>query len=142
MLCYNRLHKYKYRTKELEVFDVGIEGETAVSKKLGLTPDGMLIICQRYSWDGPSGPTIDTATFMRASLVHDALYQLMREGELEYKYRIVADKLLREMCLEDGMWGFRAWYVYWAVRIFSIVHALPGIYEPDDTICVEKGKYV
>jgi hypothetical protein len=46
------------------------------------------------------------------------------------------------MCLEDGMWGFRAWYVYWAVRIFSIVHALPGIYEPDDTICVEKGKYV
>ncbi len=31
----------------------------------------------------PNGPTIETKTFMRASLVHDALYQLMREEHLE-----------------------------------------------------------
>jgi len=37
---------------------------------------GSLCIREGYSWDGPSGPAIDTVDFMRGSLVHDALYQL------------------------------------------------------------------
>jgi hypothetical protein len=36
-----------------------------------------------YAWNGPSGPTLDTRNFMRGSLVHDALYQLMREGRMD-----------------------------------------------------------
>ena len=78
--------------------------------------DGYLIIQSGYAWDGPSGPTWDTDTFMRGSLVHDAMYQLMRMGEMSNIYREEADKLLRDICIEDGMWRFRANYVYRAVR--------------------------
>ena len=37
-----------------------------------------------YMWDGPSGPMRDTPTAMRGSLVHDAFYQLLRMGLLDY----------------------------------------------------------
>ena len=84
-----------------------------------LDADGTLTIKSGYAWDGPSGPTVDTKNFMRGSLVHDALYQLMREGHLDRKYRKTADKLLRKMCREDGMTDIRAWWVYQAVQNFG-----------------------
>lgn len=80
---------------------------------------GKLVIYKGYAWDGPSGPTIDTKTFMRGSLVHDALYQLIREGMLDPSYRILADKELKRICIEDGMCKLRASYVYWSVRKFA-----------------------
>ncbi len=66
----------------------------------------------------PSGPTIDTKSFMRGSLAHDALYQLMHEKLLTVAdARELADKVLRDICITDGMWKVRAWWVYRAVRI-------------------------
>ena len=79
----------------------------------------VLTVHAHYAWDGPSGPTFDTKTFMRGSLFHDALCQLIGEGLLDKKYRKYADQLLRQICLEDGMSKFRAWYVYMAVRAYS-----------------------
>ena len=71
-----------------------------------------------YAWDGPSGPTIDSFNFMRGSLVHDALYQLMRNDLLDRKiHKVPADKLLQKMCLEDGMSRLRAWTVYQALQV-------------------------
>ncbi len=84
---------------------------------------GWLIIQKGYCWDGPSGPAIDTKDFMRASLIHDALYWLMREGLLDIKYRKAVDKLLRKICIEDGMWRIRAFWVYMAVRMFGKKYA-------------------
>lgn len=79
---------------------------------------GVLHIDRGYAWDGPSGPAIHTANFMRGSLVHDALYQLMREGHLAAsRYRDDADKELKLTCLEDGMSSLRAWWVYHGVRL-------------------------
>ena len=49
--------------------------------------------------------------------MHDALYQLIRKGYLEQKDREIADIELKRICLEDGMWKWRAWYVYHAVRL-------------------------
>jgi ribonucleotide reductase alpha subunit len=86
---------------------------------ISLFKDGTIILNQHYAWDGPSGPTIDTKTFMRGSLVHDALYQLMREGKLSRKFRKRADKLLKEICLKDGMNPIRAQYIYWTIRLFG-----------------------
>ena len=84
-----------------------------------------------YAWDGPSGPTIDTRNFMRGSLVHDALYQLMREEHLDKEtYRKPADQLLRDMCREDGMWSIRAWWVYLAVRWWADPAADPANKKP------------
>lgn len=86
-----------------------------------LEPSGALLVKAGYAWDGPSGPTIDTPTFMRGSLVHDALYQVLRETNRSDHdvLRRAADRELRRICLEDGMHPVRAWYVYWAVRLFG-----------------------
>ncbi|OHD24880.1 MAG: hypothetical protein A2Y38_16240 [Spirochaetes bacterium GWB1_59_5] len=84
-----------------------------------LATNGMLIINGGYAWDGPSGPSFDSKNFMRGSLVHDALYQLMREGKLSERWREMADRKLQRICIEDGMWKIRAWWVYRAVRDFG-----------------------
>ena len=69
---------------------------------------------------GPSGPVIDTEENMRASLVHDALYQLMRHEELSSRvYRKAADKLFKAMCKEDGVSNLRASAYYKALRKFG-----------------------
>ena len=55
---------------------------------------------------------------MRGSLVHDALYQLMRQGHLDpEEHREIADEELRRICQEDGMSAIRAWWVYQGVRL-------------------------
>ena len=90
-----------------------------------LASDRMLTIGRGYAWDEPSGPTFDTKTFLRGSLVHDALYQLIRMGMPEKEWRQCADELLRTICREDGMSSIRAWWVYRAVRIFGASAANP-----------------
>lgn len=81
---------------------------------------GELIVKAGYAWDGPSGPTIDTKNFMRGSLVHDALYQLIRLQYLDKNvYRKVADRELYNICRKDGMSWIRATVVYYSVRVFG-----------------------
>lgn len=113
--------KYKYQLRETYTVFISIKPSVPIlTQYIDLYTDGRLVIKEGYAWDGPSGPTIDTQTFMRGSLVHDALYQLMRENYLSrIEYREEADKILRQLCLEDGMWCIRAWWVYWGVRFFG-----------------------
>ena len=73
-----------------------------------LSPDGDLFIKKGYAWDGPSGPTFDTPSAMRASLAHDALYQMLRNGALPSEYREQADNELHRLAIADGMWPWRA----------------------------------
>jgi len=126
-ICYRKLRPYKYQVMEDYNIRINIEAvkEIGVPNYVILTPTGDLTIKERYAWDGPSGPTFDTKTFMRGSLVHDALYQLMRESLLGLEHRKTADEILRDICLEDGMFKFRAWYVYKAVRLFGSIAAKP-----------------
>ena len=86
---------------------------------LEMTSGGILTIKKGYAWDGPSGPTWDTKNFMTPSLVHDALYQLMRMGYLyaNLGHRKIADLELYRMCRERGMWYVRAQWVYAGVRL-------------------------
>ncbi len=114
---YRKLHGYKYQLVEKFYYSVGIED--IKGNEFASIAGHWLTIEKNYMWDGPSGPTIDTLNFMKASLVHDALYQLMREGHLDKKYKKQADKLLRGICLQSGMSKFRAWYVYMAVKFFG-----------------------
>jgi hypothetical protein len=86
---------------------------------ISLNRAGVLSLKAGYAWDGPSGPTFDTKTFMRGSLCHDALYQLMREGKLDISYRNQADRLLGRICRSDGMCGVRVWYVVGSVKRFA-----------------------
>ena len=90
-----------------------------------ISKDGLLDFYTGYAWDGASGPTIDTKSSMRGSLVHDGLYQLMRSGYLPLTYRRYADSLLQSICKEDGMWPIRAnlWFV--GVKDFAASAADP-----------------
>jgi hypothetical protein len=109
---------YKYQLSEDYVGETGIIPPAPVlTHFIALSAEGRLSVKADYAWDGPSGPTIDTANFMRGSLEHDAFYQLMREGHLPPDYRIRADVRLRQVCLEDGMHTLRAWWVYHGVRM-------------------------
>ena len=78
--------------------------------------DPHLLISEGYSWDGASGPTWDTDGTMRASLVHDALYQMMRIGALDGRYRAKVDRLFRRHLREDGVNLVRRWVWYRTVR--------------------------
>lgn len=90
----------------------------AVNNWVYLNEDGLVTINDGYAWDGASG-AIDTKSIMRASLVHDALYQMIREGLPIVRKE--ADKELYRICRESGMWWIRAQYIYWAVRLFGKV---------------------
>jgi hypothetical protein len=134
--CYRKLRKYKYELVQPCEQDTGIIGHSVDTKYLRLETNGKLTIKNKYAWDGPSGPTIDTLNFMRGSLVHDALYQLIRAEKLPYSSKERADELMREICLQDGMSRFRAWYVYRAVKHFGGSSAQPGSDKPKQVICV------
>ena len=122
---------YKYQLCAAFVIGVAIRPPVAVRNQfIELTPDGTLTILSGYAWDGPSGPTFDTRNFMRGSLVHDALYQLIGDGLLPLSDRAAADLELRRICLEDGMSAIRAWWVYRAVRIFGDTAAATPEKEP------------
>ena len=131
---YRKLRRYKYQLVQDYNVTIAITGKTIDTDYISLTPAGELTVKKGYAWDGPSGPTIDTRSFMRGSLVHDSLYQLMRLGELEHKkHRGYADDLLKQMCLDDGMWKVRAGWVHWGVTNFGQSFATPSA-EPDDEI--------
>jgi hypothetical protein len=98
---------------------------------LELLPDGTLRILAGYAWDGASGPTYDSKSSMRPSLVHDALYQLIRHGLLPQVLRGVADRIFHRLCKEDGMWRARAWAWYHLVRIFAKPATDPAAESPD-----------
>ena len=83
---------------------------------IALPGDGSLLIRAGYAWNGASGPTLDTDDTMEPSLVHDALYQLMREWCLPQSARKAADKLMRQMLKQQGMPYLRRWYWYWFLR--------------------------
>jgi len=136
--CYRKLRHYKYQLVNDYTLTIDLKQENDIETPfIKLTTAGQLTMKKRYAWDGPSGPTIDTRSFMRGSLVHDALYQLMREECLDYKvHRAYADELLRELCLEDGMFRVWAWCVYQAVQLFGEIAARPRKGSPDEIICV------
>ena len=136
--CYRKLKKYKYQLMDDYIIQIDIKPIQNIEFKfLSLSSEGALTIRKSYAWDGPSGPTIDTRNFMRGSLVHDVLYQLMRLSALDYKvHRKRADEILKELCLEDGMSSFRAWYVYQAVHLFAKRGACPREEPEVEIICV------
>ena len=127
-LCFEVIDddRYKYRLAKGYIQQVDIAIDLSIfTAYIGLDSSGVLDLREGYVWDGPSGPAIDTASFLRASLVHDALYQLMREGELSISYRKQADQIMRQIALDDRMPPWRARYAYRAVRWFAGRAALP-----------------
>ncbi len=113
---------YKYLLKSMAKYMTNIVDVEMSLPFYELLSDGLLIIKPGYAWDGPSGPTFDTKSFMRGSLIHDVLYQILRNPDLQItnnKHIILrhqADLILHDICVEDGMWKWRAKWVLRGVR--------------------------
>lgn len=89
------------------------------------------------SKSGASGPTLDTPATMRGSLAHDVVYQAIRAGLLDPKWKPVADAMLRRMMLDysDTLWGrIRAGYYFQAVRLFGGSAIKPRATEDQDKL--------
>ena len=118
---------FKYQLYEDYTVQTGIvTGHAIKTAYFEMDALGKLLIYKGYTWDGPSGPTIDTPDFMRGSLVHDVLYHAIRLGLLQMRHRNAADRLLQRICIEDGMCEASAWCVYKAVSNFGESSALPN----------------
>ncbi len=123
------VHGVKYREIEHDNYKYQLVNEYSIQilincskideKYITLKESGNLIIKQNYCWNGPSGPASDLPNMMRASLVHDALYQLMRDRYLGLGWRKQADKLFRDICKEDGLNEWAADFAYCFIRNFG-----------------------
>jgi len=109
---------YKYQLAETYSQNIPIKPKEDIQLLfIDLNTAGDLVVKEGYAWDGTSGPIADTDNNMRASLVHDALYQLIRCRKLTQKHhKDPADKLFRNMCKEDGVFSPLATIYYTALK--------------------------
>ena len=124
---------YKYQLVSDFSINIDIVWYNVSTDYITLNNTGRLIILKGYAWDGPSGPTYDSKNSLRASLVHDSLYQCMRLGLLPSETRVYADEELNKILKEDGMWGIRRWYWMRGVRWFAGSAAREGNIKPTYT---------
>jgi hypothetical protein len=122
---YRSGYKYQLRADHIDAVSVRPDNDI-VTEYIELTAEGTLTLKSGYAWDGPSGPSPDLPSLMRGSLVHDALYQLMRGEVLDKdEWREEADRELRRMSRDVGLWAPLDWMVYTAVRRFGDPSASP-----------------
>jgi hypothetical protein len=115
---------YKYQLVEDYKIQTSIRIKNDVAKDfISLKKNGMLTILKGFSWDGCSGPTIDTRSTMRGGLIHDALYKLIRWDLLSQSRRKEVDQEFHKIIRADGVFRLRAWYYYQAVRKFGLSSA-------------------
>lgn len=120
---YELVRPYAYKLPEKIKPDI-------ITEEVCIQFGDILVIREGFQWDGASDPAIDDMTNMRAALVHDGMYCLLEQGLLgvpdgdEWKHwRKIADQQLRKIMREDGAPWWRAWYYYWAVRLFGASYA-------------------
>ena len=114
---YQLVHDVRYQLVSISVD----ENQESGTRWLHLSARGMLIIRKGYTWNGPSGPTFNTKNFMRGSLIHDALYQLIRAGMVDSDQRDNCDMELDMLLEQDGMSRLRRWWVRKGLKRFGSV---------------------
>ena len=119
--------KYKHQLESEYKIKISIQPRTEITTDfIDLDTVGNLLVKETYAWDGPSGPVKDTPKNLRASLVHDALYQLMRHEELNARtHRKAADEEFKRICKDDGVSSRRASIWFKALRKFGKPAASP-----------------
>ena len=138
LLEYRDIRSYRFRIDRDWSFDTGITGVLRRTAESGpgsdgrafvaLRPDGLLRLRAGYSWDGPTFYPGHPRRLVRGSLVHDALYQLIRDehfGSMRREVAERADRLMLQIFLEDGTPQRHARRLYRTVRRFGRCYELP-----------------
>lgn len=123
---------YKYQLAEDYTVRVPIlPPEDVITDWYALTASGVLLVKKGYAWDGASGPTFDTKSSMRPSLIHDVFCQMMRARLLDYdRWHDAVNALFKAHCIEDGMWRWRAALWHAAVEFANSGHPDQGEANP------------
>lgn len=122
---------YKYILESIE--RVKVQLPDSKGNRFIKIKEGVLTIRKNYAWDGSSVPLkkwfkwiYDADRYCKkASLTHDALCQLMREGLLDRKYKEYIDGLYRDMCILGGMGKRQANLRYKFLRRFGDPYIQP-----------------
>ncbi|HDY87690.1 MAG TPA: hypothetical protein ENH82_06165 [bacterium] len=124
---YSLVTKYKYMLRAIETRKVLALPNTFGNSFVSIE-HGTLTLEFAYCWNGSSIPLkklfrvlslwmYDADRYCKiASLAHDGLCQLIREGFLHRKYKPYIDRLYRDMCIEGGLPKWRADKRYQALR--------------------------
>jgi hypothetical protein len=112
---------YRYVSQEAVTVKVGHALHAPLQAPFASIAAESLCVMGRYAWDGASFTPFKyfgtPTAWLTPSLVHDALYQLIREGLLDRQHRAAADRLFQDMLIERGVWRGLALVAYYAVRV-------------------------
>lgn len=135
MKYFERNHDYKYELAEPYFLESGfLVKELNCCCRFVSIKDHKLSIDKGYAWDGSSIPfkkwlPWDSDKYCKkASLVHDAFYQLMRLNLLDRKHKDAIDRMYESLCMWGGMPPRQAARRYWAVKHFGARTLKPRYY--------------
>jgi hypothetical protein len=116
---------YKYQLAEPEVFKTSFRPLKEIRiPRVVLLQDGTMHVAEGYAWDGASG-IIDRKTNITASCGHDALYNLMRLGQLDHKKWAIADEDFCTWLKNAGAWDITVNIDRWGLRQCNGKYAHP-----------------
>lgn len=128
-LYYIKIRHPYYKYMVITIFKIKLDSQIRNFKsKYYEFSNSMLFIKQGYTWDGASGPTIDTSSIMIASLVHDVIYQAIREGAPIKKKE--ADLIFYKLMLKKSnsfISKIRAKYFLFALKLFGTSSTRGGV---------------
>ena len=124
---YREARHYKYILASNESFLVPGFDDVNFQNAFINMQEGELAIKKYYAWDGSSVPLKKFIKWLwdsdryckKASIVHDALYQIINRKGLDDSYRLSADVYYRRQCITDGMAQWQANMRYRALRRFG-----------------------
>lgn len=119
---------YKYTLVATQYLSLRNFGDVSIATEHYRLRKNVLEIKKGYAWDGASGPTWDTQDTITPSLVHDVLYQAIREGLLPKSRRFDADlEFYQLMRSRTRTWlgHIRAFYFFLGVRLFGWLSVKP-----------------
>ena len=119
---FRELKNYKYQLTEDFSKQTNILPSTEIKTEfIDFDLRGVITIRKGYAWDGCSVPFVGGNR--DACLVHDAFFQLMREGHLSTIYFDLVNLEFRKDLIASGMSKFRSWYYYKAVSTLGKKYA-------------------
>lgn len=118
---YRKVPRKRYQTTtEASISAVWLRGRVATADNgLLQIKDDTLTIGAGYRWDGATNAR-DSSKTLRASLFHDAFYDLLRAGALPPILRQEIDSLFLAMLHADGVSRIR-------LRYFGLIRKLGGL---------------
>lgn len=109
--------RMKYVTSRRHAYQTHVRPDKDIfGKFITLLTCGVLIIEEGYGWNG-ANVVPDRGSNRRASLIHDALVDLIQRGLLDQKHKDEVDWEYYHTCREDSMWLMPAITEFWGVQL-------------------------